>query len=69
MGNKTTVGRGAGKDGVARCAGIGGCCWVPAEDAGMTEVAGVLGIARTTGGSETPPLRKMRRGRWDDGGG
>ncbi len=47
---KRTQGPGCKADGVARCAGGGGCCWVPAADAGMT-----FGEARGDwAGSEEP---------------
>ena len=52
--------RDAWVDGVAGCAGNVGCCWIPAEDAGMTRrgrcardacVNGVAGCARTDHGA------------------
>ena len=49
-----------------------GCCWVPAEDAGMTEWSGVLGWRGGRGGWVRQGqwlLLGPGRGRRDDGGG
>ena len=56
-----------GRSGRHWCAGSVGCCWVPAEDAGMTKRAGLLGVTWVRMGGWV--VLGPGWGRRDDGGG